>query len=114
MEPPDGCFVKFRNDSDARQPYNASWIGRILVDDRSGDLIRFEAEASGFPRGADIIRRNEVQTWDYARIGNASYLLPVSAEFVWRYASVPYRRAVIQYKNHRHFEASTKLSFEGK
>jgi hypothetical protein len=57
-------------------------------------------------------QRNEIVAFEYVKIGDASYLLPVSAEFSWRYLSAKPRRIVITYKNYRHFEASTKIAFE--
>jgi len=46
------------------------------------------------------------------KIGDASYLLPVSAGFWWSYLSAKPRRTVITYKNYRHFEESTKISVQ--
>jgi hypothetical protein len=107
--PANACFERLGPDS--RHMYNAARTGRILVDDQSGDLIRFEAEANGFPKGFPFVQRDEVETWGRVSIGDASHLLPVSAEFIWRYASALPFRLVIEYKNHRRFEASTNVTF---
>jgi hypothetical protein len=107
--PPNSCFVPLGIDG---QTYNAARSGRILVDDRSGRVIQFEAEATGFPKGFHFVQRNEVEIWDYVKIGDASHLLPVSADFIWRMPSGALYRVAIEYKNHRHFEASTTLKFE--
>ncbi len=107
--PPDACFVSLGNN---RQLYNAARSGRNLVDDRSGRMIQFEAEATGFPKGFEFVQRNEVETWDYVKIGEASHLLPVAADFIWRMPNGSLYRVAIEYKNHRHFEASTNLTFE--
>ena len=107
--PPNSCFVPLGING---QTYNAARSGRILVDDRSGRMIQFEAEATGFPKGFDFVQRNEVETWDYVKIGDASHLLPVSADFIWRMPNGALYRVAIEYRNHRHFEASTNLTFE--
>ncbi len=108
--PPNSCFVPLGMDG---QTYNAARSGRILVDDRSGRMIRFEAEATGFPKGFNLVQRNEVETWDYVKIGEASHLLPVSADFIWRMPNGALYRVAIEYKNHRRTsEASTNLTFE--
>jgi hypothetical protein len=107
--PPDACFVPLGR---AGELYNAARSGRILVDDRSGRLIQFEAEARGFPKGFVFAQRNEVGTWDDVKIGDASHWLPISADFIWRMPAGTLYRVAIEYKNHRHFEASANLNFQ--
>src|SRR5215471_5987006 len=86
--------------------------GRFLADDLTGDLIRYEEEGHGFPKDYSMQQRNEIVAFEYVKIADAPYLLPVSAEFWWRYLSSKPRRVVITYKNYRHFEASTKIAFQ--
>jgi hypothetical protein len=107
--PPDGCFGFLRA---GRRRYNAARAGRVLLDDVGGNIIQFEEEASGFPPGFQFVQRNEVVSWDYVKIGDASYWLPVSADFTWRLRSQELSRVTVDYKNHRHFEASTNLTFK--
>jgi hypothetical protein len=46
------------------------------------------------------------------KIGDAFHLLPVSADLIWRMPTGALYRVAIEYKNHRHFEASANLTFQ--
>jgi hypothetical protein len=47
------------------------------------------------------------------RIGEASYLLPVAEDWIWRWgATGDTWQATVQFKNHRHFEAATGVQFQ--
>ena len=50
--------------------------------------------------------------WSSVQIGEASHWLPVSADFVWKMADGSFTKATIVYKNHRHFEAATNITFQ--
>jgi hypothetical protein len=53
-----------------------------------------------------------VETWHYVRIGDETFLLlPVSAEVVSLFAHGNGARVSMQFKNHRHFDASTNVIF---
>jgi hypothetical protein len=45
------------------------------------------------------------------KIGDSTFLLPVGAEIVALNASGAWSRVTVEYKNHRHFEASTNVTF---
>jgi hypothetical protein len=51
-------------------------------------------------------------TWGSVAIGDASYWLPGAADFIWRMGNGQFYRTTVEYKNHRHFEASTTLTFK--
>jgi hypothetical protein len=108
--PAGGCFGDVGRPGELNNPPRS---GRFLADASSGTLIQFEEEAAGFPEGFYMAQRNEVETWGVVKIGNASYRLPLAIDFVWRYPGGALSRKAIEYKNHRHFEASTKLRFQG-
>src|SRR5262249_13666739 len=108
--PADACFGALGTGQGAS--YRVARTGRFLADDRSGDVIRYEEEGRGFPKDYSMQQRNEITTWEYVKIGDESYLLPVSAEFWWSYLNAKPRRTVITYKNYRHFEASTTISVQ--
>jgi len=97
---------------DVRWAYNAARTGRIFVDGPSGDVLQFEEEATGFPAGFSFIQRNQVMNWDFVKIGDISHWLPVSADFSWRMGDGSLTRAAAVYKNHRHFEATTNVTFQ--
>jgi hypothetical protein len=45
------------------------------------------------------------------KIGETSHLLPVRANFLVVYSSGTRYRVEVEYKNHRHFEASSNVTF---
>ena len=113
--PPDGCFFFFSTHSSifsATKRYNPARSGRFLIDDPGGNLLYCEEVASEFPKGfgADPFRQTE--SWDWVKIGDASYLLPVATEILGGFAPGDLWHVTVEYKNHRHFEASTTLTFE--
>jgi hypothetical protein len=107
--PADGCFGNLYGGS----PYNAARTGRVLIDEPTGELLQFEEEATGFPKGFAFVQRNQVMTWDSVKIGDASHWLPVGADFIWRMGGGgELHRTTVEYKNHRHFEAATNVTFK--
>ena len=106
--PADGCFGNLYGS----RPYNAARAGRVLIDDPTGEILQFEEEATGFPRGFVFVQRNQVMIWDSVKIGDVSHWLPVSADFSWRMSDGSLTRAAAVYKNHRHFEAATNVTFQ--
>jgi hypothetical protein len=108
--PANGCFgnLYFSHGS----TYNAARTGRVLIDGSSGNVIQFDEDAFGFPEPYFLITRHQVMTWDYVRIGDAAYWLPISAEFNWTYKAPYRRREVVVYRNHRHFESATDIQYQ--
>lgn len=106
QSPAHGCFVPFYL---GFQRYNPARTGHVFVEDPGGRIAQFVEDASDFPPGFGFAERTEQVTWDYVKIGDASHLLPVRAEFLVLYASGERWRVEVEYKNHRHFEASTNL-----
>jgi hypothetical protein len=106
--PADGCFANFYIDD---ENFNPARYGRALINDAQGNLMEFEEDASGFPPGFKFAERRERVTWDYVKIGEASHLLPVSATFTVLYSNGAKYRVEVQFRNHRHFEASTDVTF---
>ena len=106
--PLDGCFGP---DTFGYEQYAPAKTGRILVDEASADVIEMEYKDVGTPPelGSGVERSN---SWDYAKIGDASYLLPVATDFVWTNPKAVVWHVVAQFKNHRHFETSTGITFK--
>lgn len=74
-------------------------------------MVRYEEEAIGYPEDFGIDRHTVVESWDYVRIGDAVHLLPVRVEITGRGATGYWVRDSVEYKNHRHFEASSNLVY---
>jgi hypothetical protein len=106
--PVDGCFPFLYF---AYQRYNPARIGHVFIDDPGGSAIQVDDEASGFPADFEFAGREEHMFWDYVKIGENSHLLPVRADFLVVYSSGVRYRVEVEYKNHRHFEASTNITF---
>jgi hypothetical protein len=106
--PADGCFGPFTMEY---QRYNPARSGHVFIDATAGNVIQVDEEASGFPAELEFSQRNETVWWDDVKIGDASHLLPVGATFVILYSSGNRFRVEAEYKNHRHFEAATNITF---
>jgi hypothetical protein len=106
--PPGGCFGPFHYEY---QRYNPQRDGHVFLDDPGGNVIQLDEDATGFPSQFDLAKRHEEVSWDYVKIGDASHLLPVAATFLISYSSGKQTRVEVVYKNHRHFEASTNVTF---
>ena len=108
QSPVDGCFPFLYF---TYERYNPARTGHVFIDD-PGNVIQVDDEASKFPPDFEFARREEHLFWDYVKIGEASHLLPVRANFLVVYSDGTRYRVEVEYKNHRHFEASTKITFQ--
>jgi len=106
--PVDGCFPFLYF---TYQRYNPARTGRVFIDDPGGGVIQVDDEAGGFPADFEFAGREEHIFWDYVKIGDQSHLLPVRADFLVAYSSGTRYRVEVEYKSHRHFEASTNITF---
>lgn len=106
--PVDGCFPFLYF---TYQRYNPARTGVVYIEDPGGSLVRVDDEAGGFPADFEFAGREEHVFWDYVKIGDNSHLLPVRADFLVSYSSGTRYRVEVEYKNHRHFEASSAVTF---
>lgn len=107
--PVDGCFPYFFFNY---QRFNPARTGRVLVDGAAGNVMRLEEEESGFPSEIEFSGRKVEIVWDYVKIGEESHLLPVRSHFEVRYYDGTRYRVEVEYKNHRHFEASSHVIYQ--
>jgi hypothetical protein len=106
--PPDGCFWTATWEP---KHYNPARTGQILIENPGGGMIRYEEEASEFPKGFGLDSTKNVILWDYITIGDASHLLPVALDFFVDVNPGGLWHVSVEYKNHRRFEASTNVTF---
>ena len=106
--PVDGCFPFLYFNYER---YNAARSGRFFIEASSGSVMRVDDNASGFPADFEFAGKQEQVFWDYVTIGDTPHLLPVRATFLVSYSSGTKYRVEVEYKNHRHFEASTNITF---
>ena len=106
-----GSFAVQRNPF-SRKTDNPARTGRILIDDPGGNVIQYLEEATEFPKGFGLDPWKLTTTWDYVTIGGASHLLPVAEDITSGFTFADLWHVVVEYKNHRHFEASTNITFQ--
>jgi hypothetical protein len=106
--PSYGCFGYFDT---PKGRYLPSRTGRILVEDPGSSMIQYEEEASEFPKGFQTDSWREVTLWDYRKLGDASYLLPVTNDFFQGFSSGDLWHVSVEFKNYQLFEASTNVTF---
>jgi len=116
--PQDGCFGTFTISRGLfgvlhrSRHFTPPATGRFLADESDGNVLYFEVEAHDYPRGfgADLFKQTE--TWDYVNIGDRPHLLPIAMELFAGFTPGDLWHAIVEYKNHRHFEASTNVTFQ--
>jgi hypothetical protein len=106
--PPGVCFGAVVHNGNRQV---VAITGRILVDAANLHVLRAEWEGTGFPEKFAVDRYTVTEQWGYATIGGSSYLVPVSSEIVVRMSDGSTERGTTEYKNHRHFEAATSITF---
>jgi hypothetical protein len=112
--PADGCFGTFTIKNgmlSARKSYRPPWTGRFVVEDSGGAVVQFQEEAHEFPKGFGAEALTQKITWDYVKIGDGTFLLPVGEEMFGGFVREDLYHVVVEYKNHRHFEASANVTF---
>lgn len=110
-----GCFgnISIKNGLlSALKADNPPRSGRFIIDDPSGNLIYFELEANEFPKDFPADPFKSINTWDYVKIGEESWLLPIGLEIYGGAGRSGLWHVVVEYKNHRHFESSTSITFK--
>jgi hypothetical protein len=106
--PPESCFGYGQNGAKRFFP---SRTGRIFIDP-AGKLIQYEEEANQYPPESGLAGFKEITRWDYVRIGDGFWLLPAGYEMICRFSSGELWHLVGEFKNHRHFESSTTVTFQ--
>jgi len=89
----------------------AAITGRILLDAANLHVLRSEWVGAGFPEKFAVDHFTTTEQWGYATIGGSAYLVPVSSEIVFRMSDGSTERGKTEYRNHRHFEAATSITF---
>jgi hypothetical protein len=105
--PPDGCEFFWQD----YQQFYPGRTGRILLDEGEQNVIRLETNSEVFPEAFPISSSEKQVSWDFVKIGDATRLLPVSAEIQIALSTGEMRLARHEYKNHRHFEAASNVTF---
>jgi hypothetical protein len=106
--PVDGCFALY---TWGFEQYSPALSGRILTDETTGEVLQMQYRDSGMPRelGGDIRVAYE---WEFITIGGASYFLPATEDFAFVAPNGDSWHIFVQFKDHRHFESSTVVTFQ--
>jgi hypothetical protein len=113
---PPGCFGGFTVQTTVlvvsnTKRYQPEWFGRFLIDP-AGNVVQFENNANRFPKGFGADPWKSISTWDYVVIGDAKHLLPVKLEIFGGFIRLDLWHVVVEYKNHRHFESTSDITFK--
>jgi hypothetical protein len=89
----------------------AGYHGLIFIDDRKHFVHRITLHADGIPPNYPIQDISLMLDYDYTRIGEADYLLPLAFELRSREGNVLIKNDV-DYTEYRKFTADSSLSFD--
>jgi hypothetical protein len=95
------------------QTFFPAFEGKVTITEDDLMVVRLESKAREFPLAFPISSVEDATTWDWVMAGDGRELLPISGEVIVVYANE--RRAYltqVDYRNHRHFQASSTLSFD--
>ena len=105
--PPDGCEFFWQD----YQQFYPGRTGRLLLDEHDEHAMRLETDSQAFPKTFPISATEKQVSWDFVKIGDATHLLPVAAEIRVVLSTGEMRLAKHEYKNHRHFEAASNITY---
>ncbi len=108
--PPETCFPPPWGGPGER--YFAGRSGTISFGEADGLVRRLEVRTTGFPKEFWTQMVEIAGVWDYIKIGQEAYLLPVQAETLTVRRNNTMSLSVSKYTNHRHFEAFSNITFK--
>src|SRR5262249_4961099 len=86
-------------------------IGRVYIDDETGNTFRITSDANRVPEGFRVVRAPGRVDYDFVDLGGKNFLLPRRGE-----RGIVSRRDqaknVIEFDNHRKFSSETSITFE--
>jgi hypothetical protein len=106
--PRDSCFGAIHDGE--YQRYFPGHEGEVFIAEADGLVRKIECTTTGIPDEFGRRRYEERVTWDQVKIGDETHLLPVSSELLLVNRG-PMSLSVAKYSNHRHFEASSSITF---
>jgi hypothetical protein len=106
--PVDGCFAP---NTWGFEQYSPALSGRILTDEATGEVLQMEYRDNGMPH--ELGRDTRIAySWESITISDASYFLPATADSSWVAPNGDSWHIFVQFKDHRHFESSTVVTFQ--
>ncbi len=90
-----------------------AYSGTVWVEAATGRVLRLEQAAEDIQRGFPVSVAESAIEYDWVKVGEQKYLLPVAAEvLLGSDANRTYSRNVIELKNYKVFETGIKLILE--
>lgn len=100
-------------DKTSGRSVTTAYAGTIWVEVETARVLRLEQAAEDIQRGFPISVAESAVEYDWVKIGEQKYLLPVAAEvLLGSDANRTYSRNVIELKNYKVFETGIKLIIE--
>lgn len=76
--------------------------------------MRIEQRSTGAPEDFPFDKAEVISLYDFVRINNKIFLLPVRAEnLICQRGTLNCSRNVIEFRNYRKFEAESEIRYEG-
>jgi hypothetical protein len=102
---------KWTVEYERRDRITPGYHGLIYVDADSGMVTRVTLEADGIPPGFPIQQASNTLDYDYATIGDRSYMLPLRAVMRMREGRALFKNEV-EFRLYRKFSAEASINFE--
>jgi hypothetical protein len=97
-------------DKPSGRTINAAYSGTVWIEIDSARVLRLEQSAEDIQRGFPVTMAESAVEYDWAKIGNQRYLLPIYAEVILgNDAERTYSRNVIELRNYHMFETELKI-----
>ncbi len=97
--------------ADQGRKITAAYHGSIVVDQPTGRVLRIGLEADNIPPDFPVRQSSEVLDYDFVKISDHDFLLPVAAEFR-SLAGHTSARNLVEFRNYRKFSAEANISFD--
>jgi hypothetical protein len=97
-------------DRNTRQSIVAAYKGSVWIDTESKQVLRIEESSEGIPASFPISLAEDAIEYDWVKIADERYLLPVRAEvLLGRDREKYYTRNVIEFRNYHKFEGAIRV-----
>jgi hypothetical protein len=99
------------DDKDPEQTVLVGYHGEIFVDREFGAIMRITKEADNIPPSFPVRHAHETLDYDYTKIGDAEFLLPLSVD-VRMQTGREWMRNVKEFRLYRKFSAEAVIKFD--
>ncbi|MBS1828284.1 MAG: hypothetical protein JST93_23465 [Acidobacteria bacterium] len=91
--------------------FKPAYEGTVWIDRESKRVVKIEQHAVNIPNDFPISRVETTLQYNFAQIESKTYLLPAGGEYTACMNGGACTRNAIEFRNHRKFEAQSKVSF---